>query len=255
MRDAAFAAAISAGVNLNNYNRYGLIFTGPSTCAGCADVGSCSTVTSSGTFNGGFVALNTNNMNPPFSWISERQVGVSLGCHELGHSIGMLHSGALTPATLTDVVGPLSSPGALNDGGDNNACNSQGTTLYLGHAAANEEAAVNWLPQSSSGYQLVQYPGTYTRLSARSEAERSEVGTAIVGSATSPTSNRWRRLFGASCPAHHPATTASSGRRIFQTAAAAGEKAVDGYPYRQVDRSQAERWPRARLSLHGKSAK
>jgi M6 family metalloprotease-like protein len=164
----AITAATSAGVNLTNYNRFVLIFPNSpawsGTCAGDASVGSCTFTTSSGTtYGAGAVAINANFITDYTQYnVTARQEGVSLGCHEIGHSLGILHSGMLTPAIASDIVGPLSSPGTLNDGGDNQVCNDQGAVGYLGQFPAPEKAAVSWLQQNSNGYQLVQSPGTYT---------------------------------------------------------------------------------------------
>ena len=164
----AITAATAAGVNLATYNRFVLIFPNSpnwiGTCAGDASVGSCTFTTSSGTtYSAGAVAINANFITDYTQYnVTARQEGVSLGCHELGHSLGILHSGMLTPAISSDIVGPLNSPGTLNDGGDNQVCNDQGAVGYLGQFPAPEKAAVSWLQQNSNGYQLVQSPGTYT---------------------------------------------------------------------------------------------
>jgi len=164
----AITAATAAGVNLNTYNRFALIFPNSpnwaGTCAGDAAVGSCSFTTTGGTtYNAGPVAINANFITDYLQYnVTARQAGVSLGCHEIGHSLGILHSGVLTPAISADILGPLSAPGTLRDGGDNQACNDQGAVGYLGQFPAPEKAAISWLQQNSNGYQFVQYPETYT---------------------------------------------------------------------------------------------
>ena len=150
----AVAAATAAGVNLNNYTRLVLIFPDVFNCGwqGFANVGSCTQVTSSGTFNLSVAYISAAYTTPRFS-------GVQLASHEIGHNLGLLHAGTVTPATPSDVLGPTSSVGTESDLGDNWSTMGQ---VELGLYPSQQKAEVLGWMAPASNYQVVQNSGTYT---------------------------------------------------------------------------------------------
>jgi M6 family metalloprotease-like protein len=146
----ALAAAQAAGYNSNNYSRVVLVFPDILSCGwqGFASVG-C-----------GYTTGGVNyNWSPSFisaAYATPRSSGVQLASHEIGHNLGLLHSGTLVPAIATDVIGPLSAPGTENDLGDYWTTMSGSLGLYT--APQNAET-LGWV---ANKVQAVNTSGTYT---------------------------------------------------------------------------------------------
>ncbi|HLW79129.1 MAG TPA: NEW3 domain-containing protein, partial [Terriglobia bacterium] len=149
----AIAAAVAAGVNFNNYTRLVLVFPDIFNCGwqGFAQVGGCSESTTSGTFN-----LSVSYLSAAYA--EPRASGVQLATHEMGHNLGLWHSGTLGSAIASDVIGPLSSPGTETDLGDDWTTMSGQLGLYT--APQNAET-LGWMT-SSTNFQSVTSSGTYT---------------------------------------------------------------------------------------------
>ena len=150
----AVAAAIAGGVNVASYTRIFLVFPDVLNCgwAGFASVGNCSLSTPSGNFNASVSYISA-------SYVATRSSGVAVASHELGHNMGLLHSGRITSATATDVLGPVTSPGTEADQGDYWSTLGE---MVLGLYPAPQKAEVlKWL-NASTNYQVVQNSGTYT---------------------------------------------------------------------------------------------
>jgi hypothetical protein len=150
----AVAAAIASGVNLQNYSRVFLIFPDVFNCGwqGFANAGSCSQITPSGTFNFSTAFISAAYAMP-------RASGVQLASHEMGHNLGLLHAGLITPATASDVLGPIASAGTENDLGDYWSTMGQNDLgLYPSQQAAE---VLNWIAPGAN-YQVIQSSGTYT---------------------------------------------------------------------------------------------
>ena len=150
----AVAAAVAGGANLSSYSRVFLVFPDTFNCgwAGFAAVGNCSLSTPSGSFNASVAYLSA-------SYLATRSSGVSLASHEIGHNMGLLHSGTITSATASDVLGPLASPGNEADQGDYWSTLGE---MVLGLYPAPQKAEVlKWI-SASTNYQVVQNNGTYT---------------------------------------------------------------------------------------------
>jgi M6 family metalloprotease-like protein len=153
----AISAAIASGVNLNNYNRVVLVFPNIFNCfwGGFANVGGCSI----------YYSPSNTSYNASISYIvadatTDRATGVEYASHELGHNLGLLHSGTITTTNSTDVLGPVSSPGTFWDqGGDYWSTMGE---LALGLYPAPQKAEVLGWMTPSSNYQVVQSTGTYT---------------------------------------------------------------------------------------------
>ena len=154
MLNDAIAAAVASGVNMNSYTRLFLIFPDVFGCGwqGFAAVGSCSLVTASGTFN-----LSTSFLAA--AYMVPRSSGVQLASHEIGHNLGLLHSGTLTSATTTDVIGPLTSPGTETDLGD--YWSTMGEAVLGLYTAPQKTDTLGWL-STSTNVQTVTASGTYT---------------------------------------------------------------------------------------------
>ncbi len=150
----SIAAAVVGGANLNNYNRVFLVFPDTFNCgwAGFAAIGSCSLSTPSGSFNASVAYLAA-------SYLATRSSGVALASHEIGHNMGLLHSGTITSATGTDVLGPVTSPGTEADQGDYWSTLGE---MVLGLYPAPQKAEVLKWMSSNTNYQVVQNNGTYT---------------------------------------------------------------------------------------------
>ena len=147
----AIAAAVSSGVNLAGYNRIFLVFPDTLGCgwAGFAASG-CSIATANGTFNAS-VAYTAAY------YVANRSGGVSLVAHEMGHNLGLLHSGTISSGT--DVLGPIASPGSETDMGDYWATMGE---MVLGlYTAPQKSETLGWLAPASN-YETVQSSGTYT---------------------------------------------------------------------------------------------
>lgn len=150
----AFSAATAAGANLNDYSRIFLVFPD----LGCGWAG----LTGSGC---SFTLLNGNTYNATLSYtdalyLGTRTEGVQLVSHEFGHNLGLLHSGTLTPATASDVVGPISSPGTTVDQG-NQSWSTMGMWDLGLYTAPQKTEIMGWLAPTTN-YQTVTASGTYT---------------------------------------------------------------------------------------------
>lgn len=146
----AIAAAVAGGVNLQSYSRIALVFPDTLGC-GWAGFGgsSCSVSSSSGNFNASVAYLVAN-------YVGDRAQAVSLASHELGHNLGLLHSGAVNAGS--QALGPLAAPGDLSDMGD--YWSSMGATVLGTYPAPQKSEVLGWLKPSS--YLTVQSSGTYT---------------------------------------------------------------------------------------------
>jgi M6 family metalloprotease-like protein len=152
MLDDAIAAALASGVNLSNYSRVFLVFPDVFGCgwAGFVESG-CTLTSSSGTFNASLAYLVSKYM-------VDRNQGVALAAHEIGHNFGLLHSGIITAGS--DVLGPVSSPGTEYDmNGDYWSVMGE---MVLGLYPASQKAEVLGWIAANSNYQVVQNSGTYT---------------------------------------------------------------------------------------------
>ncbi len=150
----AVAAAVNGGVNLQDYSRVFLVFPDAFGCgwAGFASVGNCSISSTSGNFNASVGYLVA-------SYMATRSSGVSVASHELGHNFGLLHSGLITPTTVSDVLGPTAAPGTEADLGD--YWSTMGELVMGLYPAPQKAEILKWMA-SSSNYQVVQNSGTYT---------------------------------------------------------------------------------------------
>jgi M6 family metalloprotease-like protein len=154
MLNDAVAAATASGVNLNNYNRLFLVFPDIWGCGwtGFAQVGACSLATTSGTFN-----LSLSEISAAYT--TPRNAGVELVSHELGHNMGLLHSGRVLPALSTDVLGPLTSVGTLDD--MNDFWSVMGSNVLGFYPGPQKAATLGWMAPTTN-YQVVQSSGTFT---------------------------------------------------------------------------------------------
>jgi hypothetical protein len=149
--DDALTAAVSSGVSLANYNRIFLVFPDTLGCGWAGFVSSgCSIASSSGTLNASIAYMAAYYLNT-------RSDGVSLTSHEMGHNLGLLHSGTISSGT--NVLGPVASPGSVTDMGDYWATMGE---MVLGlYPAPQKSETLGWMLPSSN-YQTVQTSGTYT---------------------------------------------------------------------------------------------
>jgi M6 family metalloprotease-like protein len=148
----AIAAAVAGGANLNNYSRVFLVFPDTLNCgwAGFAS-NSCTITSSSGNYNASLAYLAAR-------YVANRADTVSLASHEIGHNLGLLHSGIITAGS--DVLGPISSPGTMYD--QNGDYWSTMGELVLGtYPSPQKSEVLGWMAPNSN-YQSVQNSGTYT---------------------------------------------------------------------------------------------
>jgi len=152
IRDDAIVAGSAAGVNFQNYSRLVVVFPSTLGCgwAGISTVG-CTTLSSpAGSFIASYSYLVASYLG------SSQDTAVALTIHELGHGLGLKHSG--TRDFGTDALGPLGVTGTIVEGGDDfSTMGGWG----LGHYAAPHKAELlNWLT-AGTAYQTVQSSGTY----------------------------------------------------------------------------------------------
>lgn len=154
MLNDAVAAAIASGVNLANYSRLFLVFPDIWGCgwSGFAQVNACSLQTTSGTFN-----LSLSEISAAFT--TPRAAGVELDSHEMGHNLGLLHSGRVQASLATDAIGPLNSPGTFDDLDDWwSVMGSNDPGLY---PSPQRSETLGWMAPTKN-YQVVQSSGTFT---------------------------------------------------------------------------------------------
>lgn len=148
----AIAAAVAGGANLQNYSRVFLVF--PDTF-GCGWAGftsnSCTINSTSGNFNASVAYLVAR-------YVANRADTVSLASHELGHDLGLLHSGIITAGS--DVLGPISSPGTRYD--QNGDYWSTMGELVLGTYPSPQKAEVLGWMAPNINYVTVQSSGSFT---------------------------------------------------------------------------------------------
>lgn len=147
----AIAATVASGVNLNNYTRVFLVFPDIFACgwAGFAS-NSCTLSTTSGSWNAS-VAFQAA------AYATPRSQGVQVASHELGHNMGLFHSGTI--ASGTDILGPITSPGAVTDMGD--YWSTMGSPELGLYPAPQKAEVLGWMPSGTS-FQTVQSSGTFT---------------------------------------------------------------------------------------------
>jgi len=149
----AMAAAVAGGANLQSYSRIVLAFPDIFGCgwAGFAPSG-CSITTSLGTINASLAYLVT-------AFMTTRDGIVALAAHEIGHDLGLLHSGIINTGTNT-VLGPLTSPGTEYDqNGD--YWSVMGESVFGLYPSPQKAEVLRWMSPNSN-YQTVQTSGTYT---------------------------------------------------------------------------------------------
>jgi M6 family metalloprotease-like protein len=144
-------AAVASGVNLQSYNRVFIVFPDIFNCGWAGYTSNANSITStSGTFNASVAYLSAR-------YVVTNVQGVELATHELGHDLGLLHSGTIT--ATAGVLGPITAPGTENDLGDN--WSTMGG-MSLGQYPAPQKAEVlGWLAPMVN-YQTVESGGTYT---------------------------------------------------------------------------------------------
>jgi M6 family metalloprotease-like protein len=147
----AIAAATASGVNLNNYSRVFLVFPDIFGCgwAGYANVGACSISSSSGNLSASEAFLVA-------SYMGNSSQGMDTAAHEMGHNLGLLHSGTLNAGSTP--LGPLSSPGTFNDMGD--YWSVMGETVAGLYPAPQKAEVLGWMSPTSN-YEVVQSSGTF----------------------------------------------------------------------------------------------
>jgi len=85
--------------------------------------------------------------------------GVELVSHEIGHNLGLLHSGRIQPALGTDAIGPLTSPGSEDDLDDWwSVMGSNDSGLY---PSPQKSETLGWMAPTTN-FQVVQSGGTFT---------------------------------------------------------------------------------------------
>lgn len=149
----AIAAATASGVNLNNYSRVFLVFPNTLGCmwGGFANVGGCTISSSSGTFNASIAYLVAGG---------DRDTNVEYAAHEMGHNLGLLHSGIVTTTNGMDVLGPVTAPGTLWDqGGD--YWSTMGEVVLGLYPSPQKAEVLGWLTPTAN-YRVVQGSGNYT---------------------------------------------------------------------------------------------
>jgi len=148
MLHEAMSLAAAQGANFQNYTRVFLIYPNMGCSAGFAQVGCGSLTTPSGIINASWSQIQAD--------YSVGDIGVYLAAHEGGHNMGLQHSGTLT--ATPDVVGPLASPGTIDEFNDN--FTSMGSQT-LGQYAAPHKAQLGWIAPSTN-YQVVQGNGVWS---------------------------------------------------------------------------------------------
>ena len=150
----AIAAAMNAGINVNDYTRV-FVLSPDMSCglAGLSTVGCTTVSTSAGTFNVSLTVLFTNNY-----FLGNSTAVVD---HEAGHQLGLDHSKLrqYTDATGNLIpVGALTDPGSLLEYGDHYSV--MGADNWGLYAAGHEAEVLGWLA-SGTDYQTVTSSGTF----------------------------------------------------------------------------------------------
>jgi M6 family metalloprotease-like protein len=158
MRTAAIAAA-DAQVDFRNYTRVMIIHPNTGGCSvGVGTIG-CSTLNSS---DGSFQASTAWLRGDYFTTTS---AVVSIASHEGGHNMGLQHSDTYDYGSIA--LGAPGTAGTYNEYWDVYSAMglsfNQSGTILIGHYAAQQKAALGWLP-NGTGYQTVTSSGTFTVL-------------------------------------------------------------------------------------------
>ena len=151
VRQAAYAAA-NGSINYNDFARVVVILPNNGSCSGWAGFGTIGCWSNECPGDG---ACN-------FSWswwrddqVWNRSAGVNLGTHEMGHNLGMNHSGSRYHPGV--VVGPVNVAGTRSEYGDN--FGTMGFWNFGFYNASHELNTLGWL--NSSSVRTVTTNGTY----------------------------------------------------------------------------------------------
>jgi hypothetical protein len=146
-------AAVDPQVNLKDFTRILIIFPNQSGCsfAGLAYVG-CASWNSpqDGAYTAGLAWQRADTMG-------NRDMGVKLTTHELGHTLGMSH--ASSRRFNGEALGPLGTNGTVSEYGSN--FSTMGSWNLGFYAAPHAAQRLNWLT-SGTNFQNVESSGTYT---------------------------------------------------------------------------------------------
>jgi M6 family metalloprotease-like protein len=147
MENDAIAAASAAGVNLQMYSRFVVVFADSIGCgwSGLATVG-CSTLNLP---SGPVIASN--------AFLSADYANVQVATHEMGHNLGLQHAQARDFGT--EALGPLGTAGTVYEYG--NEFSTMGNWTAGHYAAPHKAEVLNWLSQGTD-YEVVQGNGSYT---------------------------------------------------------------------------------------------
>jgi M6 family metalloprotease-like protein len=147
--------AANAAVNFLDFNRVVIVMpdNGVCTWTGISGIGYWSATTANGTaFTASFHWLRADTM-------TNRQTGVQLTGHELGHGFGLNHARTRAyPGPPAQALGAINAPGVLVEYGDPFAIMAAWNFGF--YSAKHEQEILGWF--SPSNYANVQTSGTYT---------------------------------------------------------------------------------------------